>query len=148
MKKFLIVLAALALMLFTPVVMAEAVDPAPALSGIDLTPIFQALIALLASLVTLKLIPWIQARTTAQQQDMLRAAVSVAVYAAEQLYGAAAGREKLLYVKGQLAKKGFRIDIDEIEAAVRDLTIAQGQEYYEYAEQDQEDEDESVGLTD
>lgn len=147
MKKFLIVLVALALMLFVPVAMAEAVDPAPALGGIDLTPIFQALIALLASLVTLKLIPWIQARTTAQQQDMLRAAVSVAVYAAEQLYGAAAGHEKLLYVKGQLAKKGFRVDIDEIEAAVRDLTIAQGQEYYEYVEQ-QEDEDESVGLTD
>ena len=92
---------------------------------IDLTPILQAIIALLASLVTLKLIPWIQARTTAQQQGMLRAAVSVAVYAAEQIYGAAAGKEKLMYVKGQLAKKGFDVDIDEIEAAVRDLTITQ-----------------------
>ena len=92
---------------------------------IDLTPILQAIIALLAALVTLKLIPWIQARTTAQQQEMLRAAVSVAVYAAEQIYGAAAGKEKLMYVKGQLAKKGYHVDIDEIEAAVRDLTIAQ-----------------------
>ena len=93
--------------------------------SIDLTPILQAIIALLASLVTLKLIPWIQARTTAQQQEMLRAAVSVAVYAAEQIYGAAAGKEKLMYVKGQLAKKGYHVDIDEIEAAVRDLTITQ-----------------------
>jgi hypothetical protein len=91
---------------------------------IDLTPIFQALIALLASLITIKVIPWIQARTTAQQQEMLRASVSVAVYAAEQLYGAGAGKDKLMYVKGQLAKKGYHIDLDEIEAAVHELTLA------------------------
>lgn len=77
--------------------------------------------------MTYKLIPWIQARTTAQQQELLRAAVSVAVYAAEQLYGAGAGKEKLMYVKGQLAKKGYRVDIDEIEAAVRELAMLGGQ---------------------
>lgn len=125
MKKFLIVLVALALMLFVPVVMAEAVDPAPALSGIDLTPIFQALIALLASIITLKLVPWIKSKTTEKQQDLLRAAVSVAVCAAEQLYGAGNGKEKLLYVKGKLAEKGYKVDIDEIEAAVRELTLTQ-----------------------
>ena len=102
--------------------MAEAIDPLPMLPGIDLTPLFQAAITFLAALVTYKLIPWIQARTTAQQQEMLRAAVSVAVYAAEQLYGAGAGKEKLMYVKGQLAKKGYHVDIDEIEAAVLELT--------------------------
>ena len=31
--------------------------------NIDLTPIFQAIIALLAALVTYKLVPWIKART-------------------------------------------------------------------------------------
>ena len=93
--------------------------------AIDLTPILQAIIALLASIITIKVIPWIQARTTAQQQEMLRAAVSVAVYAAEQLYGAGHGKDKLIYVKGQLAKKGIHVDTDEIEAAVRDLTITQ-----------------------
>ena len=36
--------------------------------NINLTPILQALIALLASLITYKLIPWIKARTTAEQQ--------------------------------------------------------------------------------
>ncbi len=92
---------------------------------IDLTPIFQALIALLASLITIKVIPWIQARTNAQQQEMLRASVSVAVYAAEQIYGTGAGHDKLLYVKGQLARKGFHVDIDEIEAAVQSLSLNQ-----------------------
>ena len=125
MKKYLMVfLFVLTVMtLFTqPLTLAEAIDPLPMLPGIDLTPLFQAAITFLAALVTYKLIPWIQARTTAQQQEMLRAAVSVAVYAAEQLYGAGAGKEKLMYVKAQLAKKGYHVDIDEIEAAVLELT--------------------------
>lgn len=124
MKKTLMILVFLMLVMLISTSMAEgaiaSIDYSPA---IDLTPLFQAVIAFLAALVSYKLIPWIQARTTAQQQEMLRAAVSVAVYAAEQLYGAGAGKEKLMYVKGQLAKKGYRIDVDEIEAAVRELTV-------------------------
>ena len=126
MKKYLMVflLTLVAMTLVTlPLALAEATDPAPVPPGIDMTQLFQAVIGFLAALVTYKLIPWIQARTTAQQQELLRAAVSVAVYAAEQLYGAGAGKEKLMYVKGQLAKKGYHVDIDEIEAAVRELTI-------------------------
>lgn len=126
MKKYRMVflLSVVAMMLVTlPVAVAEAVDSAPVSLGIDLTPLFQAVIGFQAALVTYKLIPWIQARTTAQQQELLRAAVSVAVYAAEQLYGAGSGKEKLMYAKGQLAKKGYRVDMDEIEAAVRELTI-------------------------
>ena len=94
---------------------------------VDLTPILQALIGLLASLVTIMLVPWIRSKTTAQQQAMLRAAVSVAVYAAEQIYGTGGGHDKLMYVKAQLLKKGFEVDIDEIEAAVKELSIAQEQ---------------------
>jgi len=117
-------LTLLALTLTTlPGAFAEVVDATPAQPGIDLTPLFQALLAFLASLVTYKLIPWINARTTIQQQEKLRAAVKVAVFAAEQMFGAGNGKEKLMYAKGRLAEKGFKIDIDEIEAAVRELTI-------------------------
>jgi len=146
MKKFLTVfLVALVslTLLMIPGAVAEAVNALPIGPGIDLTPIFQALIALLASIITIKVIPWIQARTTAQQQEMLRAAVSVAVYAAEQLYGAGAGKEKLMYVRGQLAKKGYHVDIDEIEAAVRELTLTQRSQPV----MDEESE-EIVGLSD
>ena len=126
MKKYLTVLL-LALVAMTliaaPAALAEVVDVTPAQPGIDLTPLFQALLAFLASLVTYKLIPWINARTTIQQQEKLRAAVKVAVFAAEQMFGAGNGKEKLMYAKGRLAEKGFKIDIDEIEAAVRELTI-------------------------
>lgn len=128
MKKFLMLflvsLVSLTLLMI-PSTLAEVIDVSFIGSGIDLTPIFQALIALLASIITIRVIPWIKARTTAQQQEMLRAAVSVAVYAAEQLYGTGKGHDKLMYVKGQLARKGFHVDVDEIEAAVQDLSLNQ-----------------------
>jgi hypothetical protein len=83
---------------------------------IDLTPIFEAILALLAALVTYKLIPWIKARTTAEQQSLL--AVKPLVYAAEQLYGAGKGAEKLDYVIKELEARGFTADRAAIEAAV------------------------------
>ena len=86
--------------------------------NIDLTPIFQAIIALLAALVTYKLVPWIKSKTTAEQQALLTATVRTLVYAAEQLYGAGKGAEKFDYVVGELEKRGFTADRAEIEAAV------------------------------
>ncbi len=92
---------------------------------IDLTPIFQAVIALLAALVTYKLIPWIRSKTTKQQQDNLMAAAKIAVFAAEQIYGAAKGDEKLDYALEALEKAGFTIDKtlarEAIEKAVHDM---------------------------
>ena len=87
---------------------------------IDLTPIFEAILALLAALVTYKLIPWIKARTTAEQQSLLAATVKTLVYAAEQLYGAGKGAEKLDYVIAELEKRGFTADRAAIEAAVKE----------------------------
>lgn len=125
MKKLFMILVALILILFMVPAMAEAVDAVPPTPGIDLTPLFQAVIAFLASLVTYKLVPWIKARTTASQQEKLRAFIKVFVFAAEQLFGAGKGKEKLMYVKGKLAEKGFYIDIDEIEAKVQELKLSQ-----------------------
>lgn len=85
---------------------------------IDLTPIFQAIIALLAALVTYKLIPWIRSKTNQNQQEMMRAMVKTFVFAAEQIYGAGKGKEKLEYVKNALQEAGFDVNLDEIEAAV------------------------------
>ena len=85
---------------------------------IDLTPIINAIIALLASIVTIKVIPWIKAKTTNEQQAMLRAAVKTAVFAAEQLYGAGNGGDKLEYAREMLEGMGYTVDRVEIEAAV------------------------------
>ena len=86
--------------------------------NINLTPIFEAIIALLAAIITYKVIPWIKERTTKEQFARLEAAARVAVFAAEQLYGAGKGDEKFRYAQEYLARKGFDIDAAEIEAAV------------------------------
>ena len=90
---------------------------------IDLTPIIQALISLLAILITSKLIPWIKSKTSVNQQSALSTAAKIAVYAAEQIYGAGKGEEKLDYVVTRLEEKGFTVDMDTIEAAVREMNI-------------------------
>ena len=85
---------------------------------IDLTPIFQALIALLAALITTRLIPWIKARTSAAQQANLAALAKIAVYAAEQIYGAGEGDKKLNYARQVLLSAGYDINTDILRAAI------------------------------
>ena len=93
---------------------------------IDLTPIFQAVIALLAALITYKLIPWIMSKTDEQQQANLQAAANVAAFAAEQIFGAHRGEEKLDYALRALERAGYKIDKtmarEAIEKAVRELS--------------------------
>ena len=92
---------------------------------VDLTPLLQALLALLAALVTGKLIPWINSRTTERQQANLTALANTFVYAAEQVFGANKGAEKLAYVRAGLQAKGYDVDdkavLAAIEAAVKQM---------------------------
>lgn len=87
--------------------------------NIDLTTVINAIIALLAALVTYRLIPWIKAKTTNEQQAYIRALVKAGVYAAEQIYQTdGMGRKKMDYVKAFLQQHGYDINVTEIEAAV------------------------------
>jgi hypothetical protein len=92
---------------------------------IDLTPILQAVIALLASIITYKLVPWLQSRLDAQQMENLHVAAKVAVFAAEQLAETGVIRDKLSYVKYRLEEQGYDLDEetirDAIENAVKEL---------------------------
>lgn len=90
--------------------------------NIDLTPILQAVLALLATIITVKIIPWIKSKTTSQQQILMQAIIGILVTAAEQLFGAGKGPEKLAYVEAELEKRGFTVDTAAIEAAVRAIT--------------------------
>ena len=85
---------------------------------IDLTPIFQAIIALLAAIITYKLIPWIKARTTNEQQEKMATAYRIAVLAAEQLYGSGYGLDKFQAAKKIIEKSGFTFDENLLEATV------------------------------
>lgn len=88
------------------------------MENVNLTPLIQAIIAVLAALITYKLVPWIKSRTTAQQQANLQALIRVLVYAAEQIFGAGNGQEKLEYVCGILRERGYEVSLPEIEAEV------------------------------
>lgn len=91
--------------------------------SVDLTPIVQTLIALLASIITVFLVPWIKAKTTAQQQALLYATIKSLVYGAEQLLGAGGGAEKMNYVTRGLEQRGLKVDTAAIEASVRELSL-------------------------
>ena len=92
----------------------------------DITPIVEAVLMLLAVVITTLIIPYIRNKTTAEQQKELTAWVRIAVAAAEQIYhGVGRGAEKKRYVLEWLDAHDITIDIDKIdaiiEAAVYDL---------------------------
>lgn len=86
---------------------------------IDLTTLANALIALVAAVITAFVIPWIRSKTTAQQRTLLESVVKTLVYAAEQLYGAGNGEDKLQYVIDRLNAMGYTVDLPLIEATVK-----------------------------
>ena len=95
---------------------------------IDLAPIFNAAIILLAGIITAFVIPWvkkyvlpwIEANTTEKQRDLLHGLYKTAVFAAEQIYGSGYGQDKLEYAKNYIRDKGYTVDYDMIEATVRE----------------------------
>ncbi len=94
--------------------------------NIDVTVIVNAVIALIAAVISVFVIPWIKSKTTAQQREELVAWVKIAVSAAEQIYkGEKRGEEKKQYVLDFLKSNGFTVDDDSenaaIEAAVKQL---------------------------
>ena len=109
---------------------------------IDLTPILQAILALLAALITYKLIPWIKAKTSQEQQNLLLSVTSVLVFAAEQIYGAGRGEDKLDYVIGELEDRGFTADRAAIEAVIRDYADKLQSKPREESKEESEAEDE------
>ena len=96
----------------------------------DLTPIVNAVIALIASIIPTFLIPWIKSKIDAAKLAQIVEWVGIAVRAAEQIYNESGmGEKKKQYVLDFLASKGFTLDPDSInlmiEAAVKNLNIEQ-----------------------
>ena len=87
---------------------------------IDLTPVFQAIIALIAALISCRLIPWLKSKTTEQKQENLLSAARIVVYAAQQIYGAnkSENERKLGYALHQLRNLGFDLDTQTLRAAI------------------------------
>ena len=84
----------------------------------DITPIFEAVAALIAALITAFVIPYIKRKTTAEQQKEINAWVKIAVAAAEQIYGSGRGEEKKAYVIDWLRNHGITVDEEKLDALI------------------------------
>lgn len=85
---------------------------------INLTPLVEAVIAVLAMVISTYLIPWLKVRMSNEQLEKVYAIVDVGVYAAEKLYGAGHGDDKLAYVKEFLAARGVELDTAQLKVFV------------------------------
>lgn len=117
------------------------------ITTIDLTPALQALIMLLSALVTAFVIPWIRKKTNAQQWEALVNVTRTAVFAAEQVKGSGWGRDKLRYAEEYIAAKGYKVDVDLIEATVRQYFGHDESDDVPAEEESAEDEDPQTPLT-
>lgn len=97
-----------------------------------LVKIILALIALLSTIITYVLVPYLRSKTTEKQRSNIYTLVMLAVQAAEQIYiKQGEGQKKKEYVIGYLSSKGIKLTIEDldmmIEAAVKELNIWQEQ---------------------
>ena len=82
---------------------------------IDLTAIILAILTFIFGILSKYVIPNIKAKTTADQRELIQAAVKTAVYGIEQLYKSSPGQEKKRKVIEELYKQGYILDMDNVE---------------------------------
>ena len=93
--------------------------------NVNITPITEAVIMLITSVISAFLIPWIKRKTTDAERQQLVAWVKIAVAAAEQMFtGTGRGEEKKKYVLSFLEEKGHSIDENSVNAAI-EATVKQ-----------------------
>lgn len=85
---------------------------------IDFTPLFEALVVLLSSVITIVIIPALRERYGNEKLEKARSWVQIAVYAAEKMYGAGNGDKKLAYAEQILAEHKIKLDTATIKAMV------------------------------
>lgn len=94
----------------------------------DYTPLIQAVITLISLVITGFIVPLLKRKLSNEKLDELKKWVSVAVKAAEQLYGSKTGKQKKEFVLSFLMDKGIIFDAAEVatllEAEVYKLTKA------------------------
>ena len=127
MKKFLAVILCLVMVIIIPAA-ALAEETAPAVT-VDLTGVIVAAVVLVfdmilgwvakAYLPSLK--AWLDERTTGEQQKRIYELVEKLVLAAEQMIGAGMGTKKMKYVINELRRRGINVDVEMIEAAVKEM---------------------------
>lgn len=99
---------------------------------IDLTPIVNALITLLGLLLTTFLIPWIKLKVSTEKLEQVKKWTTVGVKAAEMIYNESGmGETKKKYVRKFLESKGYKLDIDTVDALIEATVREMQQEAFE-----------------
>lgn len=97
--------------------------------SVDMTQIFLALISLIGIVITSVVVPFFKSKTTAQQQEIIKSTVSVAVYAAQQMFTKQEATAKKAYALQQIkaALKQWHIELTDdeivtyIEGVLKDI---------------------------
>lgn len=88
----------------------------------DITQILLGLILILGCVMTVIVWPYIKSHVSAQQLSMLAGIAQTVVFAAEKIFGAKMGDDKLAYAlnlaRKLLEKKGLSFDEETIRAAI------------------------------
>ena len=91
---------------------------------IDITPVIEAVIALVAAVITCFLVPCLKAKYGADKLAEIQKWVRIAVEAAEQIFsGSGMGEAKKAYVLEFLASKGFTLDADSIDKMIESAVL-------------------------
>ena len=89
----------------------------------DITPIVEAVIALVSAVITVFLIPYLKTKLTEAKRKRIKEYIDTAVMAAEKLFpsvdGEKLGEEKLQYVAEYLKSKGIEFDVEDVYDDIR-----------------------------
>ena len=100
------------------------------MNAIDITPIAQAVVALVAALISAVVFPWLRAKIGTEELTEFLHWVEIGVAAAEQLFDSADGLKKKTYVVNYLKEKGCTADVDDIENAIEAAVLRLHKELY------------------
>lgn len=85
---------------------------------IDFTPLAEAIITLATTAITLFLIPWLRERYGNEKLEKAKSWVQIAVYAAEKVYGAGNGDQKLKHAQRVLEQHKIKLDTMTLKTMV------------------------------
>lgn len=100
------------------------------MENINMTEIVQALITLLAALISAVVVPWIKGKVGEQNMSDFLRWVEIAVAAAEQIYTQEDGELKKRYVLNYLYSKGVVVDEADVDNAIEAAVLKLHAELY------------------
>lgn len=97
---------------------------------VDITPIVEAVIGVVVAICSVFVIPWLKSKVSAEKMETYKVWVEIGVAAAEQLYKAADGAQKKLYVQSFLFDKGIKLDEYDLDNLIESAVLKLHNELY------------------